>query len=84
MAFKYAMTPIFIADYEVDGRLPNMYNYIYVRNAYVAICFFHGFWCFDVNFVKQNDVSEFHHMPQVLCKTYLKEVLSNVKYIRHS
>ena len=35
---------------------------------------FHDFLCFDVNFV-QNDLFSFNHMPQVGCKTYLKEIL---------
>ena len=41
-SFKYAMTPIFIADYQVDVRLPNMHNVLHLHllsNVYVNLLF---------------------------------------------
>ena len=76
MTFMCAMTPILIADYQVDVRLPNMHIFYHLHlhlDVYVKICCFMIF-CFDVNFV-QNDLFSFNHMPQVGCKTYLKEIL---------
>ena len=43
MTFTYAVTPIFIADYQVDVRLPNMHNTLKsFKNAKVVIqLYFH-------------------------------------------
>ena len=72
-----AMTPILIADYQVDVRLPNMHIFLSSSPSSRRLrqnLLFHDFLCFDVNFV-QNDLFSFNHMPQVGCKTYLKEIL---------